>query len=105
VVVPEETPTSALRMRICGIFSDAQRTTAGHRKSVIKLRKIQEACCYEPTGNSRGEDGEFDEDGFNHEVGRCIIRLMAVKKAESAGDRVLRFLGLFLSHASEKGET
>ncbi|KAI9777472.1 MAG: hypothetical protein M1839_008884 [Geoglossum umbratile] len=102
VAIPEETPASALRAHICSIFSDAQRTTAGHRKSVIKLRKIQEACCYEPTSNPRRDDGDFDEDEFNYEVGRCTIRLMAVKKAEPAGDRVLRFLGLFLSYAGEK---
>jgi condensin complex subunit 3 len=70
---------------------------------VIKLRKIQEACCYELTSNLGGGAEDFDEDEFNYEVGRCATRLMAVKKAEPAGDRVVRFLGLFLSHASEKG--
>ena len=88
---------------MCAIFADAQRTTAGHRKLVVNLRKIQEACCYEPAQRSKnGWDG-FGEDDFNVELARCVIRLMGVRKSEGVGDRIVRFLGLFLQHASEKG--
>jgi condensin complex subunit 3 len=73
---------------------------------VINLRKIQEACCYEPTkANAKNSaDDDFDEEQFNNEVLRCVIRLMPVRKSEGVGDRVVRFLGLFLRHATEKGE-
>ena len=101
IVIPEEGPTSTLRTRICDIFSAAQRTTAGHRKLVVGLRKIQEACCYEQA-NTQGQDG-FEEDDFNVELARCVIRLMGVKKSESVGDRIVNYLGLFLRHASDKG--
>jgi condensin complex subunit 3 len=104
--VPNDGPESELRTLICAIFGDSQRTTAGHRKLVIRLRKIQEQCCYEPPRGpkNRSEEVEqFEEDGFNSEVGRCIIRVLGVKKAEAAGDRVLWFLGLFLKHASDIG--
>ena len=46
---------------------------------------------------------EFDEDDFNAEIMRCVIRLMGVKKSEGVGDRTVRFLGFFLRHAGEKG--
>lgn len=36
------------------------------------------------------------------EVARCVIRLMGVKKSESVGDRIVRYLGIFLRHASDK---
>lgn len=104
VVVPEEGPTSTLRTRICAIFSDAQSTTAGHRKLVVTLRKIQEICCYEPTRPGRKGQEDFDEDDFVVEIARCVIRLMGVKKSEGVGDRIIRFIGFFLRHASEKGE-
>lgn len=101
--VQEESPTSALRANICAIFGDAQRTTAGHRKLVVNLRKIQETCCYESeTQGKRALDG-YDEEDFNAEVGRCVVRVLPVKKSEGAGDRIVRFLGQFLRHASEKG--
>ena len=101
--VPEEGPATPLRTRVCAIFADAQRTTGGHRKLVIKLRKIQEACCYEPT-NPRKEGAEDSgEDDFNTEVSRCIIRLMGARKSEIVGDRIVRFWGMFLRHASELG--
>lgn len=103
LVVPVEGPTSTLRTQICTIFSDAQRTTAGHRKLVVSLRKTQESCCYGPTRPGKKGQEDFNEDDFNVEIARCVIRLMGVKKSEGVGDRIVRFLGFFLRHASEKG--
>ncbi|KAI9786330.1 MAG: hypothetical protein M1835_003081, partial [Candelina submexicana] len=100
--IPEESPSTALRVQICSIFADAQRTTAGHRKLVINLRKIQEACCYEPSKPGGNGGADIGEEQFNDEVGRCVLRVMGVKKSESVGDKVVRFLGLFLKHAAEK---
>lgn len=105
IAIPEEGPTSALRNQICSIFGDAQKTTSGHRKLIVGLRKVQEACAYEePTRGKKGEQRErFGEDDFNVEFTRCVIRLMGVKKSEGVGDKLVRFIGLFLRHASEKG--
>ncbi len=103
VVIPDEGPSSSLRAQICNLFGDAQRTIASHRKLVISLRKVQEACCYEPINPSNKRQEEFGEDDFNVEVARCVIRFMCVKKSEGVGDKLVRFLGLFLRHACEKG--
>jgi condensin complex subunit 3 len=103
VAVPQEGPESTLRTQICSIFSDAQRTTAGHRKLVVSLRKVQESCCYESIKPGKEGREQFDEDDFNVEIARCVIRLMIVKKSEGVGDRIVRFLGFFLRHASDKG--
>lgn len=103
--VPDEGEDTSLRHGICRIFADAQKSTAGHRKAIISLRKIQEACCYEPVStNKKGksQDEEFDEEAFNGEVVRCVLRILPVKKSESVGDRVVRFLGTFLNVASGK---
>lgn len=104
VEVPEETPENELRTQVCSIFRDSQRNTAGHRKLVINLRKIQEACCYEPTSKKKNQTGaeDFDEEQFTHEFIRCVLRVMPVKKSESVGERAIRFIGLFLRHANEK---
>ena len=69
----------------------------------MTLRKIQESCCYEPTKPGKKGREEFDEDDFNVEIARCVIRLMGVKKSEGVGERIVRFLGSFLRHAGEKG--
>ena len=103
VVVPEETPTTSLRSQICAIISSAQQSTAGHRKLAVSLRKVQEACVYEPAKAGKNSQESFGEDDFNVEIARCVIRLMGVKKSEAVGDRVVRFLGFFLRQASEKG--
>ncbi|KAE8447839.1 hypothetical protein EG329_010068 [Mollisiaceae sp. DMI_Dod_QoI] len=104
VDIPEETLDNELRTQISSIFRDAQRTTAGHRKLVINLRKIQEACCYEPTSKKTSKTGaeDFDEEQFTYEFTRCVVRVMPVKKSESVGERSIRFIGLFLRHANEK---
>ena len=67
----------------------------------MRLRRIQEGCCYATPGDE--SQGEFEEGDFHVEIARCVIRLMGVKKIEGAGDRIIRFLGLFLHHATEKG--
>jgi condensin complex subunit 3 len=104
---PEEGAPTALRERICGIFADAQRGAVTQRKSAVNLRKIQELCCFETEAPRKhafaGDAGEFDENDFNEEVGRCVVRVLFVKKSEPVGDRLVKFLGLFLKHASNKG--
>ena len=101
--IPDDGPTSDLRTQVCNVFSDAQKSAAGHRKLVVGLRKIQEACCYEPTRSGKSGPHEFNEDDFNVEIARCVIRLMGVKRSEAVGDRIVRFLEFFLRHANEKG--
>ncbi|PYI35887.1 ARM repeat-containing protein [Aspergillus indologenus CBS 114.80] len=112
--LPEAVPT--LRRDICAIFADAQRSTTGHRKLVVRLRKLQEFCCGITQKGSK-KDGKREqsrselvlpseetipEQEFNTEVGRCVLRILPVKKSEPVGDRILRFLGTFLHQASEK---
>ena len=73
---------------------------------MVTLRKIQEGYI---TGSpvERAEKGQeqerLEEDDFNVEFTRCVIRLMGVKKSEGVGDRLVRFVGFFLRHASGKG--
>jgi condensin complex subunit 3 len=112
VDIPDEGPLTSLRTQVAQVFGDAQKTTATQRKLVVNLRKIQEACCFEPPDTSKkgGKKGkeevqeDFDEAEFNSEVVRCVLRVLGVKKSEPVGDRIIRFLGVFLKHASEKGE-
>ena len=106
VEIPDEGDATSLRNQICSIFADAQRTTATQRKLVVTLRKVQEACCYEPPNPKKNQKGdEFGEEEFNDEFGRAVLRVFVVKKSEPVGDRIIRFLGLFLKYASEKGRT
>ncbi|KAI0378759.1 condensin subunit Cnd3 [Hypomontagnella monticulosa] len=100
--VPEEAPDNQLRTQICSIFRDAQKTTATHRKLVVNLRKIHEACCYEPTRPKKNASNDFDEADFNNEFSRCVLRTMPVKKSEGVGEKTIRFVGLFLRHANDK---
>ncbi len=102
--LPVETPDNALRTQVASVFREAQKNAASHRKLVVTLRKIQEACCYEPTGAQKLGASDFEEDDFSSEFARCVLRVLPVKKTETAGDTVIRFIGLFLRHSIEKGQ-
>lgn len=81
----------------------------------MRLRKIQESCCgiakkdkKSKNSDNDGPVGETDgvgENEFNVEVVRCVLRVLGVKKAEGAGDRIVKFIGTFLKSASDKGES
>lgn len=101
----QESEATTLRNRICSVFADAQRSNSTQRKLAVTLRKIQEACCYEEDKPSKRVfgDEEYDESDFNEEVGRCVLRVLGIKKSEGVGDRLVRFLGVFLRMAGERG--
>ncbi|KAF2743206.1 hypothetical protein M011DRAFT_451690 [Sporormia fimetaria CBS 119925] len=99
---PDEGPETLLRREICKIFSDSAKSIATHRKLGVHLRKIQEMCCWEQQNPKREYINfmEFTADEFEREVGRCIKRVLPVKKGEAAVDRIIRFLGEFLQRAN-----
>lgn len=103
--IPEESPSTSLRTAVCQVFTDVHKSNTGHRKLVVSLRRIQEACCYEPAKNRKQAiEEDFDEPEFNEEVARCMLRVLVVRKSEPAGDRIVKFLALFLKHATEQGQ-
>ncbi|PSR94204.1 nuclear condensing complex subunit [Coniella lustricola] len=102
---PEDTPDNPLRTQVAAVFRDAQRNTATHRKSAVTLRKLQEACCYEPTPADKTVAADYNEDDFNNEFVRCVLRLMPVRKSEAVGERTIRFIGVFMRHAIDKDNT
>jgi condensin complex subunit 3 len=108
IEIPDEGESTSLREQVCTTFADAQRGAVTQRKSAVSLRKIQELCCYEtpnPRKHAFAQNArDHDEADFNEEVGRCVLRILVVKKSEPVGDKLVKFLGLFLKHSSDKGE-
>lgn len=106
IKIPDEGPEISLRAEVAQIFNDAQSTTATQRKLQTLLRKVQERCCFEQPESKKKrlpQEEDFDEEEFNNEVTRCLLRVLNVKKGVQEADRVIRFLGLFLKNASDKG--
>ncbi|PLB35197.1 condensin subunit YCG1 [Aspergillus candidus] len=107
---PEAVPS--LRRDVGSLFADAQRSTTGHRKLVVRLRKLQESCCGISRKSKKDDQSApepilpteetLPEKELNVEIGRCMLRILVIKKSQPVGDRILRFLGTFLTHASEK---
>jgi hypothetical protein len=106
VEIPDEGADNSLRAEISRAFAKAQHSTAVQRKVASDLRKVHEACCYEGVKPASLAQmwADFGEAEFNEEICRCVLRVLPVKKSEGVGDRTIRFLGVFLKFASEKGK-
>lgn len=108
IEIPDEGPATELRVQIAQVFGEAHKTTATHRKLAVQLRKIQEVCCYELPDTGKGKSSklmlqdDFEEDDFGVEIERCVLRVLGIKKGESAGDRLIRFLTVFLKLGYQK---
>ncbi|EAQ89014.1 hypothetical protein CHGG_05633 [Chaetomium globosum CBS 148.51] len=78
------------------------------RRGLPTMRCAAQACCYEPTSVKKSTTAaaatasDFDEDDFNTEFVRCVLRVMPIKKSEGVGEKTVRFIGLFLRHAIDK---
>lgn len=111
VEIPDEGPVTALRTQVTQVFADAQKTLIAQRKLVGALRKVHEACVYAPPppNSKRGKKAraelqdEFDEEDFNNEVIRCIVRVLTIKKTEPVGNTLIRFVCLYVKLALADG--
>jgi condensin complex subunit 3 len=105
VEAPDEGPVTTLRTHICQIFAEAQKAVETHRKLLVSLRKIQKECCYEVQDQKQAhrQFADFEAGDFDEEVGRCALRALTIKKGEVVGDRIVKFLAMFLKRANQEG--
>lgn len=92
-------------MTIATIFSQAQRTTAGHRKLVVNLRNVFEQCLAGTgaVGSTIGCKDRAGEKAFARDFCRFLNRVLVVKKSEVVGDRCLRLADLFVKNLVDGG--
>ncbi|KAL6247949.1 chromosome condensation complex Condensin, subunit G [Rhinocladiella similis] len=74
-------------MSVGEIFSDAQRSLVGHKTLAKRLRRL------ESTPN------------FEAHIKQCIFRLLDVSKSEIAGNRVIKFLTVYLEAAEATNQS
>jgi condensin complex subunit 3 len=74
-------------MSIGQIFDDVQRSNVSHKSLVKRLKRLEGI-------------PEFDED-----IKQCIFRLLEVAKAEAAGNRLVKFLTLYMQDADASSPT
>jgi len=103
--VEPEVQYTVLQRTIATIFSQCQRTTAGHRKLVINLRSVLDQCVAGTgaVGSTIGCDGRDGEKAFTRDFCRFVNRVLVVKKSEVVGDRCLRLVDLLMMNLLESG--
>jgi condensin complex subunit 3 len=74
-------------MSVGAIFADAQRSNVGHKSLAKRLKRIEDA------------------PDFDLEIKQCIFRLLDVAKSEVAGNRVVKFLTIYMQDADASSPT
>ncbi|EIW69906.1 hypothetical protein TREMEDRAFT_30304 [Tremella mesenterica DSM 1558] len=84
------------------IFDQAQHTTANHRKNLVALRKIQDACATITEASPKGIK-LVGEKAFNGSFIDMVNRVLPVKKGVAVADRVVKFVAQYVAYATEQG--
>lgn len=74
-------------MSVGEIFSDAQRSLVGHKSLAKRLRRLE------------------NTPSFEAHIKQCIFHLLDVSKSEAAGNRVIKFLTIYLESADASNRT
>ncbi|KAI1613229.1 condensin complex subunit 3 [Exophiala viscosa] len=74
-------------MSVGELFADAQRSLVGHKSLAKRLRRLE------------------NSPNFEAHVKQCVFRLLDVSKSEVAGNRVIKFLSIYLESADASSRT
>ena len=74
-------------MSVGEIFADAQRSNVGHKALAKRLKRLE------------------NNPNFEANIKQCIFRLLDVAKSEVAGNRVVKFLTVYLQDADASSST
>ncbi|KAL7422917.1 chromosome condensation complex Condensin, subunit G [Cryptotrichosporon argae] len=83
------------------IFEQAQHTTANHRKNIVQLRKIHEACAGITEAGTKGTR-LVGEKSFNTLFVDMVNRVLPVKKGVAVADRVVKFVASYVAYTTEQ---
>lgn len=95
--------TDTLPTLLPPIFEQAQHTTANHRKNIVALRKVQDACASVTEDSSKGTK-LVGEKAFNTLFIDMVNRVLGVKKGVAVADRVVKFVASYVAYTTEQGE-
>ncbi|KXS18626.1 hypothetical protein M427DRAFT_121059 [Gonapodya prolifera JEL478] len=75
------------------IFSESQRSVAGHRKGAAALRKLHD---------QTAKTGRSGEKEFNAEFVRNLNKVLPIRKGQVVADRIIKFVAEYLKFILEK---
>ncbi len=85
-----------------GIFMQCQYSMATHKKNIIHLAKIHAGSSdvWEEVPHGIKLTGEK---AFNDQFLNMVNRILSIKKGIPNADRIVKFIGAFIMHISQKG--
>lgn len=96
-----------LCISMCRIFEQAGNSVANHGKNYVALYKIHTELA-EVTESFKKGNRELvklvGEKDFQDTVKGVLTKILPLRKGESIGDRVIKFVGGYVKYANEKGE-
>ncbi|KAK4686707.1 condensin complex subunit 3, partial [Tremellales sp. Uapishka_1] len=96
--------TDTLPTLLPPIFEQVQHTIANHRKNIVSLRKIHEACSsIVEVSSTRSK--LVGEKAFNVLFIDMVNRVLPLKKGVVQADKVVKFISSYVAYSTEQGES
>jgi condensin complex subunit 3 len=103
----DEEKRSQLCISVCKIFEQAGNSVASHGKNFVALYKIHIDLAEFTESFKKGKRELFKlvgEKDFQDTFKGILTKIFPLKKGETIGDRVIKFVGGFVKYANEKGQ-
>jgi condensin complex subunit 3 len=104
----EEEKRAQLCISIRQIFEQAGNTTASHKKNYVVLYKIHQEFAGYMEYLKKGKRELIKLTGekqFQDTFRLMLIKVLPLKKGETTGDHIIKFVGGYIKYINEQGQT
>jgi condensin complex subunit 3 len=91
-----------LCLEIPPIFQEAQTSVANHRKNCVALYKLHLEAEDYTTTDRKGQTRATGRKKFRVAFLSTFVRIFQTKKGDGNGDRISKFVGMYIKHINEK---
>jgi len=103
----EEEKRAQLCVSICQIFEQASNTAASHNKNYVVLYKIHQEFAGYMEYLKKGKRDLIKLTGekqFQDIFKLLLTKVLPLKKGETTGDRIIKFVGGYIKYINEQGQ-
>jgi len=94
-----------LSSNIPRIFDQVQVSSANHQKNFVALYKLHSEAAQHTESVHNGKSIKLTgERAFEEKFIHMVSRVLSVKKGDTQGDRIVKFIGGYTKFVNEKGQ-
>ncbi|KAH6906767.1 hypothetical protein BKA70DRAFT_1428877 [Coprinopsis sp. MPI-PUGE-AT-0042] len=89
-------------LEIPRIFDEAQKAISNHKKNCVALYKLHLEAEDFTTTDRKGQTRATGRKKFRVAFLSTFVRILPTKKGDGNGDRISKFVGMYIKHINEK---